>query len=194
VNAERETALPDAYPVEHLFEDAKYFLHAARQYEATHEEKSRRYVRACIVTAFTALEAWANFLCFWIAEHGDVERHEEAFLREQRLDFTEEGYFTLRGSRFNSLEQKIRFLHWHSNGVPIPRDDVVWASFLQAKKIRDRIVHPKPGQVHYSRQTVASAKSCLLAITKVVEMLSLAEHLGARATRQGTLGSTGQER
>ena len=106
--------IPENRMTEDLFEDANYFLKAARYYERKNQKRGRTYGRASIITAFAALESLVNFFCFWIAEHGEVELHEEAFLREKKLELAEEGYFEMRPSRFSSLEQRIRFLHWRA--------------------------------------------------------------------------------
>jgi hypothetical protein len=162
--------IPENRIAEALFEDAEYFLKAARYYERKNQKRARTYVRASVITAFAALESLVNFYCFWIAEHGDVEPHEEAFLREKRFELAKEGYFEMRTSRFSSLEQKVRFLHWWSKNIPIPKRSAAWSAFIEATKLRNSLVHPRPGHISYSGQTVTAAKSCLIAVFKVAQM------------------------
>jgi hypothetical protein len=51
----------------------------------------------------------------------------------------------------------------------------VWSSFRQATALRNKLVHPKPGQISYSGLTVTAAKSCLIAVWKVARMLGWPE-------------------
>lgn len=158
--------------VKELLDDAKYFLDLARNHKNRDDSRTRTYARAAIITAFAALESWINFLCWVTAEHGDIQPHEEAFLREQRLELTGAGYFDIVGSRFHSLEEKIRFLHWHSRGAPIDTKGALWHVFLRAKRVRDSLVHPKPGQRFFSKDIAESAKACLVAVAKLMDLLA----------------------
>ncbi len=169
--------------IEELLNDAKYFLQLARNHRNKDEVRARTYARAAIITTFAALESRINFHCWWIAEHGDVQPHEEAFLREQRLELTRDGYFDIVGSRFYSLEDKIRFLHWHSKGEPIDTNGTLWKLFLNVKRVRDRLVHPKPEQASFSQHMVESAKGCLIAVTKIMTLLA-SESSGGRAVHK----------
>jgi hypothetical protein len=161
----------EAFVVHHLFEDSEYFLQEAKKLEAKDPHVSRRYVRAAIITALTAVEAFVNTMLFLLEEGTDLDLAETAFVQEKRLELTEDGYFGVRGHRFSSLEEKIRFLHWRREGVGIPKGDAAWRSFIEAKRLRDELVHPKPGKVSYDKLTASAAESCLKASIELANAL-----------------------
>ncbi len=160
---------PESFIVNHLFDDSKLFLGEAKNFEGMDPAKARTYIRASVITAFAALEALVNTFLYLLDEDPDLELHERAFVQEERVELAEEGYFEVKGQQFRSLEQKIRFLHWRGHGTPVPKD--VWKSFREATKFRNNLVHPKPGHVSYSALTTSAAKSCLIAVSKLAQML-----------------------
>ncbi len=85
-----------------------------------------------------------------------------------------------KSGRYRSLEHKIKFLRWRGSGIPSPKEGEVWTSFLAATKFRNKLIHPKPGQISYSGLTVSAGKSCLVAILKVAQMLGWAPSIPNR--------------
>jgi hypothetical protein len=166
---------PEAFVVNHLFEDSKFFLEEAKKLQDQHPHTMRRYIRASIITAFAAVEALLNTMLFVLEEDEDLELVERAFIQEKRVELTEDGYFDIKGQQFRSLEQKIAFLHWRLKGVRFPKGDVVWTAFGEATKLRNEIVHPKPSQVSYSKLTISAAESCLSATVKIAQKLGWTE-------------------
>ncbi len=166
---------PEAFVVNHLFEDSKFFLQEAERLQDQDSHTMRRYIRAPIITAFAAVEALLNHLLFMLGEADDLELVERAFIEEKRVELTEDGYFDIKGQKFSSLEEKIRFVYWRREGVRIPKGNVVWESFVEAKRLRDELVHPKPANVSYSKLTVSAADSCLTATSRIVQMLGWPE-------------------
>ncbi|MGO9269779.1 MAG: hypothetical protein ACLQOO_05910 [Terriglobia bacterium] len=162
---------PEALVVNHLFEDSGFFLQEAKRLQGTDEHATRRYIRASIITAFAALEAILNTMLFLLDQGAELELAERAFVQEKRVELTEDGYFDVRGQKFPSLEEKIRFLYWRIEGVRIPKGNVVWESFVEAKRLRDELVHPKPPKVSYSKLTVRAAESCLKASSEIAQTL-----------------------
>jgi len=162
---------PEARVIDHLFEDSEFFLQEAKKLQGQGQHVSRRFIRASIITAFAALEAYLNTMLFFLDEADDLELVERAFIQEKRVELTEWGYFDLAGHRFQSLEEKIRFLYWKAQGLRIPKGDAVWQSFIEAKKLRDEIVHSKPGKVSYAKLTTSAADSCLKATSDMAKTL-----------------------
>jgi hypothetical protein len=156
---------------EALRNDAKYFLETGRHYQGEDEQKCGTYLRASIITAFVALEAWVNTLSYLLAEHdSDLELHERAFLQEQELKLDKAGYFVIRGQQYRGLEEKVRFFHWRFKGAEIDKKDPTWAAFEAAKSLRNSIVHPRPGRISYEEPSVTSAESALKAVSEVIEV------------------------
>jgi len=162
---------PEAFLVNHLFEDASFFLKEAQNTEGKDPKKARTYVRASVITSFAALEALVNTLLVAVDAIEDLELPERAFAQEKRVELADDGYFEIKGQQLRSLEQKVRFLNWRTNGTRISRRDTVWASFLSATRFRNGLVHPKPGQTSYSGLTAHAAESCLIAVQKVAQIL-----------------------
>ena len=163
--------------VRHLFDDAKYFLKAARFYERTNAHKARTYVRASITASFSALEALMNAWAEVLADKSHLPLHERAFLLEQRLDVSDDGRFELRGRRFYRVEQRMGFLYRKGMGME-PKTDPVWKEFKSAKKLRDKIMHPKPQHRSYPQLTTKSAEDALRTALRIASAL-----LGPEARR-----------
>jgi hypothetical protein len=179
MNSTKSVIRPEDFLVNHLFEDSKCFLELAKEHEGKDPVTARRYVRASIVTAYAALEAFVNAMLVILEDAWELELHESAFMQEKRVELTEDGYFEIRGRRFRSLEEKIRFLYWRGQRLSIPKGSAVWKALHDATELRNRLVHPRPRQVPYSKLTAATAKACLIAAVKLTEML------GGRATISG---------
>jgi len=184
IRQENEEVFSEKYLVNHLFEDAKYFLETAKEYEKTNVLISRRYVRATVISAFAGLEALVNTFCQIMSEHGDLELHERAFVQEQRIELSDEGYFEIRGQRFSSLDEKVRFLFWHFQGLSVSAEDTIWKAFVNAKKLRNNIVHPRPKEISYSAQTVTAARVCLMAVFKVAGLFGWREETSQETSKQ----------
>jgi hypothetical protein len=166
------TIPPEAFVVNHLFEDSEFFLEEAKKLQGDDPHVARRYVRASIITAFAALEAFLNTMLYLLDEGVDLDLSERAFIQEKRVELTEDGYFDMKGQRYSSLEEKIRFIYWHrGERIRLPKNNVAWQSFVNAKSLRDEIVHPKPPAVAYSKITVAAAESCFNASRKMAAVL-----------------------
>lgn len=165
------TIRPEDFLIDDLFEDSSFFLEEARRHDRKDRRKARRYIRASIITAFAALDALLNAMLTVLDATEDLEVAERAFVQEKRVELAEDGYFEIKGQQFRSVEQKIRFLHWRTAGAGIPEANAVWSSFIDATKLRNKLVHPRPRQVSYSGLTVSAAESCLIAVSKVALML-----------------------
>jgi hypothetical protein len=165
--------------VNYLFEDAEFFRQEAKKLRDKDAPTTRRYVRASIITSLTALEAFLNARLFQLLldEGTELELVERAFIQEKRLGLTEDGYFDMREQKLWSLEEKIRFLYWRKNGVRIPKGNVAWESFVKAQRLRNELVHPKPGKGSYSKLTVAAAESCLKASVEMAKTLGWSEEI-----------------
>ena len=161
----------ERYLIHHLFQDAQYFLDVAKEQEELNVLMSRRYLRAAVISAYTALEAWVNTVFEILARVGDLELHERAFVEERRIELSGQGYLELQGKRFHSLDDKLKFLHWRIHGVGISDEQAAWMAFLEAEKLRNKLVHPSEAKISYSAQTVVAAQTCAAAVFKVAEML-----------------------
>jgi hypothetical protein len=167
MNSTKLEIRPEDWLVNHLFQDSSSFLELAKEYEGKDPVAARRYVRASIVTAYAALEALVNTLLVILENDADLELHEKAFVREKRVELSDDGYFEIRGQQFRSLEQKIRFLYWRIKGKSISKGSAAWEALRDATELRNKLVHPRPRQVPYSKLTVATATSYFVATIRL---------------------------
>lgn len=162
----------------YLFEDAEFFLQEAMKLRDKDAPTTRRYLRASIITSLAAVEAFLNAGPFLLLEDGaELELVERAFVQEKGIELTKDGYFDMGGPKFRSLEEKIRFLYWRKKGVRISKGGVLWQSFVEAERLRNELVHSKPGRGSYSKLTPTAADSCLRASMEIAKALGWTEDI-----------------
>jgi hypothetical protein len=166
---------PEDFLVNDLFKDSSCFLELAKEHEGDDPVAARRYVRASMLAAFTALEALVNTLLVDLENAEVPEPEEGAFNHENRVKLAKGGNIERRGQRFRPLDQRIRMLHRRRGGEPVPKGSPIQKALYDATEPRNKLVHPRPSQVPYSWLTAARAKLCLVACVQ------LAEALGGRA-------------
>ena len=162
---------PEAFVIQHLFEDSKFFLEAAQESVGRDEKKTRRNIRASIISAFAALEALVNTSLYLLDEFQELDTAEKAFVQEKRIELMKEGYLELTGSQYRSLDDKISFLHWRRERAAFPKSEAIWKHFKDATELRNSLVHPRPGRISYSDLTVENANTCLVTAVKLSLML-----------------------
>ena len=99
--------------------------------------------------------------------------HEKAFLIEKHLQFqnegTQAGEFIIKGNAFKSLSDKILFL-MAKQGVTAKKGTPLWQDFVELRKVRDSLVHPRKGK--YKRVTPDLARKCIRISKQVIELIS----------------------
>jgi len=80
----------ETFIVNHLFEDAEFFLEQAKELREKDAHGARRYIRASIITGFAALEAFLNMTLYGylIDEERELELVERAFAEEKSSSCT----------------------------------------------------------------------------------------------------------
>jgi hypothetical protein len=171
----------ETFIVNHLFEDAEFFLEQAKELREKDAYAARRYIRASIITGFAALEAFLNMMLYGylIDEEHELELVERALVEEKKVELNKDGYFAMTGSKFHSMDDKLAFLHWKRERSRIPRGNAAWESYVTAKTFRDELVHPKPGKPTYSRLTVSAAETCLNACLHMAKVVGWRPHAKA---------------
>lgn len=103
------------------------------------------------ILAWAAIESFVNNrLSDYSALPEDLfELHERAFLLEKRVRFIDRGdeigQFTLEGTEYRRLEDKIFFLiaKFSSQGSHSVRGKSLWQDFRRFKEDRDTLMHPR---------------------------------------------------
>lgn len=133
------------------------YLEFAQQLVSLAEEKQGTYYDTniflipAIILAWSAIESFTNNILddFGSLPESLFELHERAFLLEKRIKLIERGInigsFTLDGTEYRKLEDKITFLIKKFGQSPqsISKGDVNWQNFMDFKQTRDRLVHPR---------------------------------------------------
>ena len=133
------------------------YLALAEKYLLLADEKSKTsndingILVPVIIFAWSAIESFINNMLddFSSLPGSMFQLHERAFLLEKRIKFidrgTELGCFTLDGTEYRRLEDKIAFLIAKFGTVrqKVRKGDTLWQDFEDFKVTRDRLVHPR---------------------------------------------------
>ena len=126
---------------EEYLEDADYFMKkAAAQGDS---QLARRYYRASIFCAMSAIEAFVNYVGDAFAAGGSLEPYEIAFLMDKQSTLIHGKFEMLDTVEYHRLEDKLRFLICKfSSGFDF-HTTTWWGHLLEFKKFRDSLVHPR---------------------------------------------------
>ena len=127
---------------EDYLKDSKYFYEEAESHKGD-EELAKRYYRASVFCAASALEAFINFIGNTIETAGTLEVNEVAYINDQVLEVVPSKGTTERKTKFNSIEGKLKFLIKRLDVDIVIDRDSNWSDFKEFKKLRDRLIHPK---------------------------------------------------
>jgi hypothetical protein len=127
---------------EDYLQDAYEFLNLAERFKQENDERAaRRYYRAAVFYASGAMEAFVNYIADSFAHARSIPQYEIAFLNDRLISFSvDKGIF--ERTEFHKLDDKIRVL----TGRFAPTFDyrsVGWNRFMEFKKFRDSLVHPR---------------------------------------------------
>lgn len=132
-----------------LHQDAVVFYAVALKYDAVGGPHAagavRRYVRASVIAAFSALEARLNQAAFGhtVAHRQVLDAFVVDVLREYETAVDEQGHVYQRKRRM-SLTTRLSFLTAFLSGQEFDRRTKLWRDLLDAVNLRDNYVHPKP--------------------------------------------------
>jgi len=169
---------------EEYLEDAYEFLRVAEEASAaTDEQKGRRYYRASIFCASSAMEAFVNHIADSFSKAGSVDRYEIAYLNDQQLVFSPgKGLFSK--IEYHPIDAKLRVLMARfSPGFDF--NTAGWSQFLHFKDLRDHLVHPRRAEDETalsayddeSRKGLAATILLMNEVSKAVFHAPLRKHL-----------------
>jgi hypothetical protein len=121
-------------------EDAYHLANSGIQ--AKEDRERKRYFRASIFYSVSAVEAFINYVGDTLSKSNDFPSYEIAFLTDRRFDVVDGQFAILDVPKYQRLEDKIRFLL--NKFVPTyDFSDAPWCDFIEFKKFRDVLVHPR---------------------------------------------------
>lgn len=128
---------------EEYLEDAYHF--AAEGRGSSDDKVARRFYRASIFCAMSAIEAFINEIGDTFSKGGSAfPPHEIAFLIDRKFGITKNaGYFDVQETpEYHRLDEKIRFLI--NKFIPdFDFQSASWSRFKEFKKFRDGLIHPR---------------------------------------------------
>jgi hypothetical protein len=152
--------------------DAATFLEQGKQAVLKgHVEDARRYCRACVFCAYSALEAFVHYISVSFEQANSIEKHETAYLNDKRLSFDPTKGVVER-SEYHPLEEKIRVL-LRRFAPEVDLGGTMWRQLKAFKLFRDSLVHPKKPEddidiADYSR----NAETGLQIMIDIMDLLS----------------------
>lgn len=133
------------------------YLALAEKYLLLAEEQSKtsEYINWLLIPAtilaWSAIESFINNMLddFGSLPQSMFQLHERSFLLETRIKFIDRGNdlgcFTLDGTEYRRLEDKIAFLiaKFGNARQRVRKGDTLWQDFKDFKETRNRLVHPR---------------------------------------------------
>jgi hypothetical protein len=143
-----------------LFEEAKRFLE--RAHELGNSDGSKAFLHAALLLGFAAFEAHVNAAADDFLSRTDLSVHERGLLSERAVELIH-GEFRLTNTlRIQRIDDRVLFLCRRFSNTPIDRRASFWGGFQDATKLRNRLTHPKGGQVAVSEIDVERALSAIV--------------------------------
>lgn len=124
--------------------DAREFYDIAQKAEQQGEiREAQRYYRAAVFYAASALEAFVNYVAQGVKLAQSLPPHEVAFLNDKELVFDPRKGKVIERTHYYAIEDKVKFLIRKFNPNYDLSTSKEWSQFLEFKKFRDGLIHPK---------------------------------------------------
>lgn len=126
---------------EDYLEDCYFFTTSADALKD--EREAKRHYRAAIFYAMGAIEAFINYVADTFSHGNTFKPHEIAVLSDRAFALHKGRFQILDQTRYHKLEDKIRFLLCKFVPGFDFEHESSWCQFLELKKLRDKITHPR---------------------------------------------------
>lgn len=128
---------------EHYLEDsAELYNIANNEKNENNEREARRYYRASIFYAASALEAFLNYIIESFSLSGALSEMEIAFLKDKKYIFSNSERNIIEQTEYHRLDDKIKFLVNRFN-IDYDFKSSSWSRYNEFKILRDDLIHPK---------------------------------------------------
>lgn len=128
-----------------MFED--YLIdsyHLAVEARDTKDERaSKRYYRASIFYAISAIEAFINFIGDTLSKGEKTAQYEIAFLIGRKFGVVKDKFKITNQIDYTRLEDKLKYIIYkHVSDYNFEKESS-WIKYCELKKFRDSLVHPR---------------------------------------------------
>lgn len=152
-------------------EDAHY-LALEGQKRGSNEIEARRYYRAAVFHAASALEAFVNYIGNTIAQGGGHSAYEIAFLTDRKFGISDGRFEVLEQMEYHRLEDKLRFLICKFVPSFDLASNIAWSRCLEFKRFRDDLIHPRQDEDTVSgAEYLDQLKTGLSSIIEIIDCL-----------------------
>ena len=107
------------------------------------ERKAKMFYRASVFCAASSIEAFVNFIGDTLQKGSTFDKNEIAFLNDQSLEVSPSKAIVEAKMKFNSIENKIKFILKKFNTSIDPATSVEWTNFLKFKDFRNSLIHSR---------------------------------------------------
>lgn len=153
---------------EDYLEDSYYFAEQAKK--LTGEREKKRYYRASVFYAVSAIEAFVNYIGDTFAKAEVFQPYEIAFLTDSRFAMSNGRFEILEQTEYHRLEDKLKFLICKF----IPDFDFIlnpaWSRLVEFKKFRDAIIHPRQDEDEV--EVIEYDRKIRIGLTAIIEIIN----------------------
>jgi hypothetical protein len=129
---------------EEYIQDAhSFFQQAETEANKKNEREARKLYRASIFCAASAMEAFMNYIGDTFKQGDSLDRAELAFINDKVLEFSPTKLKTIEKVKYNSLDEKVKFIIKRFSVDISPEHSTEWNNFVSFKKLRDSLIHSK---------------------------------------------------
>lgn len=157
---------------EDYLQDSHEFLTIGEEFSLqSRDREARRYYRASVFCAASAIEAFVNYIADSFAQAKNIHQSEIDFLNDRIAVFSASKGPTIR-VEYHKLDDKLRVLLQRL----APKFDfksLTWNKFMEFKKFRDTLVHPRQADDETTLPEYHKAvRSGLGAIIEIMNLVS----------------------
>jgi hypothetical protein len=169
---------------EEYLEDSYELFQMAQLAAQKHDDRTaRRFYRASVFYALSALEAFANYIADSFSQAGNLENCEIAFLSDKRQDFLTDKFKLIDKVEYHRIEDKLKFLIQRFKPA-YDFNNKLWSDLREFKKFRDLLVHPKhdTGKITIKeyRLKLRTGITSIIGIMDVISFALFKKHLRKR--------------
>ncbi len=155
---------------EDYLKDSNYF--AVEAEKKTDEQESKRYYRASVFCAWSAIEAFVNYVGDTFGQAGDYEACEIAFITDKKFSVLGGKFNITNQDEYHKLEDKLRFLICKFCPTFDFEKTPCWSRLLEFKKFRDSLIHPRKDEDETDIEEYdKKIKMGLSAVIEVIDIL-----------------------
>jgi hypothetical protein len=125
---------------EDYLEDSYYF--AVEAGKPIEERLAKRYYRASVFYAASAIEAFVNYIGDFLVRGGHLAPYELALLTDKRFVLNNGRFELLERFEVHGIEEKLKFLIYKFDPSFDFGSFPVWSQYMVFKDFRNMIVHP----------------------------------------------------